>query len=67
VLKELVEHHIREEERDFFKKARKLFDKRTMEQMGEEMEAEKLKEMGGASETGRTRRRASQAEARAER
>lgn len=67
VLKELVEHHVKEEEGEFFKKARKLFDKKTLERMGEEMEAEKRKEKDGATNgAGKLRRKmaASLAEAR---
>jgi hemerythrin superfamily protein len=43
VLQELLEHHIEEEEGDFFKTARKLFDERALEKMGEEFAAEKKK------------------------
>jgi hemerythrin superfamily protein len=43
VLQELLEHHIEEEEDAVFKTARKLFDKSTLEKMGEEFAAEKLK------------------------
>ena len=49
VLMELVEHHVKEEEREMFKLARKAFDKNELERMGEEMMAEKKAEMGGAS------------------
>jgi hemerythrin superfamily protein len=43
VLQELVEHHIEEEERDFFKTARKLFDRAALEKMGKDFAAEKSK------------------------
>lgn len=61
VLKELVEHHVKEEESDFFKKARKLFSKQELEEMGAEMEAEKQKELGRGA---KPRRKAPAAEAR---
>ena len=69
VLKELVEHHVKEEEGEFFKKARKLFDKQTLEEMGAEMQAEKKKELQGATNAaGKPRRRSSaMSEARAAR
>ncbi|SDP99220.1 hemerythrin domain-containing protein [Ectopseudomonas guguanensis] len=38
VLKELLEHHIEEEERDMFPQARKLLSKQQLEQLGESME-----------------------------
>lgn len=41
VLRELLEHHIEEEEGDFFKTARKLFDRQTLDKMGEEFATEK--------------------------
>lgn len=53
VLMELVEHHVKEEEREMFKLARKAFDKAELERMGDEMMAEKKAEMGGASRGGR--------------
>jgi hemerythrin superfamily protein len=43
VLQELLEHHIEEEEDDFFKTARKLFDRAALEQMGKDFAAEKSK------------------------
>jgi hemerythrin-like domain-containing protein len=43
VLQELLEHHIEEEEGDFFKTARKLFDRQALDKMGEEFAAEKRK------------------------
>ena len=46
VLQELLEHHIEEEERDFFKTARKLFDAAALEKMGKAFAAEKSKLLG---------------------
>ena len=43
VLRELLEHHIEEEEGDFFKTARKLFDRQALDKMGEEFATEKRK------------------------
>ena len=43
VLQELLEHHIDEEEGDFFKTARKLFDRAALEKMGKDFAAEKSK------------------------
>jgi hemerythrin superfamily protein len=43
VLRELLEHHIDEEEGDFFKTARKLFDRAALEKMGKDFAAEKSK------------------------
>jgi hemerythrin superfamily protein len=43
VLQELLEHHIDEEEGDFFKTARKLFDRTALEEMGKDFAAEKSK------------------------
>jgi hemerythrin superfamily protein len=43
VLQELLEHHIDEEESDFFKTARKLFDRTSLEKMGKDFAAEKSK------------------------
>lgn len=37
VCKELLEHHIEEEEEEMFPKARELFDKARLEEMGEQM------------------------------
>jgi hemerythrin superfamily protein len=42
VAKENVEHHIEEEEGEMFKKARQLFDKSELEQLGRQLEARKL-------------------------
>ena len=43
VLQELLEHHIEEEEDEMFTTARKLFDAKALEKMGEEFLAEKAK------------------------
>jgi len=42
VMKENLEHHIEEEEGEMFKQARDVFDKETLEQLGERMQARKL-------------------------
>jgi hemerythrin superfamily protein len=41
VMKENVEHHVEEEEGDMFIKARQVFDKQELEQLGEVMAARK--------------------------
>ena len=41
VLRESVEHHAGEEEKEMFKQARKLFSKERLEALGEEMEIRK--------------------------
>lgn len=41
VLKELLEHHIQEEESEMFPRARELFNKDQLEQLGEQMQAMK--------------------------
>lgn len=41
VLKELVEHHIKEEEGEMFKRARKLMDKQQLETLGEQLHERK--------------------------
>jgi hemerythrin superfamily protein len=41
VLKELVTHHAKEEERDMFPEARKVFDKTELEDLGARMQAKK--------------------------
>lgn len=38
VLKELLEHHIEEEEHDMFPQARKLLSKQQLQELGESME-----------------------------
>ena len=43
VLKELLEHHIEEEEGEFFRTARRMFDRATLMKMGGEFLAEKAK------------------------
>jgi hemerythrin-like domain-containing protein len=37
VLKELIEHHVKEEEQDMFKQANSLLDKATLQELGEQM------------------------------
>ena len=49
VMKENVEHHMEEEEGDMFKKARSVFDREELEDLGERMERRKRsaqKELG---------------------
>jgi hemerythrin-like domain-containing protein len=43
VMKENVEHHIDEEEREMFAQARKVFDKAELEQLGTRMEERKAR------------------------
>lgn len=45
VLKDLVEHHVEEEESEFFDKAKEEFDKDQLEEMGRKFEQLKQKEM----------------------
>jgi hemerythrin-like domain-containing protein len=52
VIKDLLEHHIEEEETQMFPQARKLLDEATLEQLGSEMEmlkSEYKKAMGASS------------------
>lgn len=49
VLKELVEHHADEEEKEMFPKAKKLLSKEELEEIGAQMEAEKKKLMASAN------------------
>ena len=48
VLKELVTHHAKEEERDMFPEAKKVFSKDELEELGARMEASKKKMMTGS-------------------
>ena len=48
VLKELVEHHVKEEEGNIFKMARKTFDKEQLEEMGQRFGVRKAQEMAQA-------------------
>jgi hemerythrin-like domain-containing protein len=50
VLRELLEHHIEEEEGEFFKTARKLFDRAVLEKMDKDFAAEKSK-VGASTHT----------------
>ena len=55
VLKELIEHHIKEEETDLFKQAKDLLDKTTLQALGESMAKRKeevLKEWKGRNTDG---------------
>lgn len=52
VVKELLEHHIEEEETEMFPQAKKLLDKAALEELGQQMEALKTqykKEMSAAN------------------
>ena len=42
VVKELLEHHIEEEETEMFKDAKKLLDKAQLQELGERLQARKL-------------------------
>ena len=46
VLKELIEHHADEEEKEMFPKARKLFDRDELRELGERLEQRKSELMG---------------------
>lgn len=48
VLKELIEHHIEEEEKEMFKQAKQLLDKSELQALGERM-AERREELLGAA------------------
>ncbi len=47
VLKELVEHHVEEEEQQMFKQARSLLDKETLRELGERMTQRKQEVIEG--------------------
>jgi len=55
VLKENVEHHVEEEEGELFSKARQALGQARIEQLGTELEAEKVRQTGGNVETRPTR------------
>lgn len=46
VLKELVEHHAEEEEKEMFPRARKLFDREELRELGERLQTRKMELMG---------------------
>jgi hypothetical protein len=48
VLQELVQHHVKEEEKEIFKLARETFEKHELSQMGEAFETRKEQEMAAA-------------------
>jgi hypothetical protein len=50
VMKENIEHHIEEEEGDMFTKARQVFDKGELEELGAQMAARKKDAMGDTAE-----------------
>ena len=47
VVKELVEHHMKEEEKDMFKQARQLFSKEELQEMGKAFAARKRQVLKG--------------------
>jgi hemerythrin superfamily protein len=47
VLKELVEHHAKEEEKEMFPRAKKLFSRDELNQLGEQLESRKMALLGG--------------------
>jgi hemerythrin-like domain-containing protein len=50
VMQENIEHHIEEEEGDMFVKARQVFDRSELQQLGARMEARKKEAMGDPAE-----------------
>lgn len=57
VLKELVEHHAEEEEKEMFKKARELLDRDALATLGDEMSARKQELMALGAEQIEARKR----------
>jgi hemerythrin superfamily protein len=49
VLKEMLEHHIEEEEAEMFEKVRRVFDAKTLEKMAEQMPKAKERELKKAA------------------
>jgi hypothetical protein len=47
-LKELVEHHVKEEEKEMFPKAKKIMSSDELDALGEKMEAKREKMMAEA-------------------
>lgn len=47
-LQENVEHHVQEEENELFGKARQALEEEEIEELGQQMEAEKARKQGGA-------------------
>ena len=48
VLQELVQHHVKEEEKEIFKLARETFDRAQLEELGQRFETRKKQEMAQA-------------------
>ena len=59
VLQENVEHHVEEEEGQLFKKASKALSAEEIENLGEEMEAEKARKQRGASKSSSSKKASS--------
>ena len=48
VLKELVEHHVKEEDKTMFPRAKKLFSRQELAELGEQMDMRRSELMRGA-------------------